>query len=81
MKGGLLCQKKEMTKVRKDGRQHPVTLLSVVPQQVVRYKTIEKDGYSAVVLGINPVSKDGKTTYQNECEFSIDDDFVQKFAV
>ena len=81
MKGGLLCQKKEMTKVRKDGKQHAVTLLTVVPQQIVRYKSIEKDWYSAAVVGIHPVSKEGKTEYQQMIEFSIDDEFVQAYAV
>jgi large subunit ribosomal protein L3 len=70
-----------MTKVRKDGKQQAVTLLSVVPQKIVRYKSIEKDGYSAVVVGLNPTSKDGKVTYQAMREFAIDEDFSSKYAV
>lgn len=41
-----------MTKLRLDNRHTAVTLLEVVPQEVVRYKTLEKDGYEAVVLGV-----------------------------
>jgi ribosomal protein L3 len=29
----------------------PVTLVKVVPQEVLRYKTQEKDGYVAAVIG------------------------------
>jgi large subunit ribosomal protein L3 len=41
-----------MTRLRIDGRQIPVTLLQIVSQEVVRYKTMEKDGYEAAVFGV-----------------------------
>lgn len=49
---GLLARKIEMTRVIKDDRFIPVTLLEVPQMQVVGYKTAEKDGYSAVIVGI-----------------------------
>jgi len=51
-KGGLIMKKKEMTKVWVDGKFVPATMLKVVPQEVIRYKTKDKDGYEAIVLGI-----------------------------
>jgi ribosomal protein L3 len=81
MKGGLLCQKKEMTKVWKDGKQQAVTLLSLVPQQVVRYKTIEKDGYAAAVVGSYPMAKEDKVSYKSMCEFTVDGAFEEAFQV
>ncbi len=49
---GLLARKIEMTRVIKDDKFIPVTLLSIPLMQVVGYKTAEKDGYSAIVIGI-----------------------------
>lgn len=49
-KFGLFAMKKEMTRLWVDGAYVPVTLLHVPDQEVVRYKTEEKDGYSALVL-------------------------------
>jgi ribosomal protein L3 len=49
-KFGLFAMKKEMTRLWVDGAYVPVTLLQVPHQEVVRYKTEEKDGYSALVL-------------------------------
>jgi len=51
MKGGFLAKKREMTRVYVDGKMVPVTILEVVPQEVVRLKTQDKDGYDAVVVG------------------------------
>ena len=49
---GILARKIEMTRVIKDDKFIPVTLLEVPKMQVVGYKTMEKDGYSAIVVGI-----------------------------
>ena len=49
---GLLARKIEMTRVIKDDRFIPVTLLELPKMQVVGYKTAEKDGYSAIIVGI-----------------------------
>lgn len=53
---GLLARKIEMTRVIKGDKFVPVTLLEIPKMQVVGYKTAEKDGYSAIVVGI--VGKD-----------------------
>ena len=49
---GLLARKIEMTRVIKDDKFVPITLLEVPKMQVVGYKTVEKDGYSAIIVGI-----------------------------
>lgn len=52
-KAGLIVSKKEMTRVWKDWKMIPVTIVKVLPQELLRYKTTEKDWYSAVVVGVN----------------------------
>ena len=49
---GLLARKIEMTRVIKDDKFIPVTLLEIPKMQVVWYKTAEKDWYSAIIVGI-----------------------------
>lgn len=75
-----MCQKKEMTRVWSNGKMMPVTVLSLVDQEVVRYKTQEKDWYDAVVLGLSKKEKNGKTTFSSMVEFHIDNDFSEKYA-
>ena len=41
-----------MTKLWVNNSHTAVTLLEIVPQEVVRYKTSEKDGYEATVIGV-----------------------------
>jgi large subunit ribosomal protein L3 len=53
---GLLAKKLGMTRIfRDDGTHVPVTVLLVEQLQVVATKTQEKDGYSAVQLGLGKV--------------------------
>lgn len=50
---GLIATKIGMSRVfRDDGTQVPVTYLHVEPNTVVRKRVKEKDGYSALVLGV-----------------------------
>ena len=49
---GLLARKIEMTRVIKGDKFVPVTLLELPTMQVIGYKTVEKDGYSAIIVGI-----------------------------
>jgi ribosomal protein L3 len=52
-----------MTKLWVDNAHTAVTLLEIVPQEVVRYKTSEKDGYEAAIIGVgkkNSTKKKGK---------------------
>jgi len=53
MRTGLLARKVGMTRIfQEKGGQVPVTVLQVDGLQVVAHKTAEKDGYSAVQLGM-----------------------------
>ncbi|MFZ5792191.1 MAG: 50S ribosomal protein L3 [Pseudomonadota bacterium] len=53
MRSGLIAQKLGMTRVFNDKGAHvPVTVLKVDGCQVVAVKTAERDGYTAVQLGI-----------------------------
>ena len=53
LRTGLLAKKLGMTRIfRVDGTHVPVTVLLVDQLQVVAAKTVEKDGYSAVQLGL-----------------------------
>ncbi len=52
MRSGLLGKKIGMTRIiTDDGRQHAITVLKVEQHEVLSYKTIEKHGYEAVVVG------------------------------
>ena len=52
MRTGVLAKKLGMTRLfLEDGRQVPVTVLSMDKLQVVAQRTVERDGYSAVQLG------------------------------
>jgi large subunit ribosomal protein L3 len=49
----ILATKEYMTQVYDEtGRVHPATVLSATPNTVTQVKTLEKDGYTAVQLGI-----------------------------
>src|SRR5574344_1831033 len=69
-----------MTKMWIEDNFVPVTLVQLVPQEIVRYKTQEKDGYvSAVVsLGKKELKKDKgqKIAYIKTQEYRVDDTFV-----
>jgi large subunit ribosomal protein L3 len=59
---GLIGKKIGMTRViQEDGLVIPVTVISVPDATVAQVKTIAKDGYDAVVLGIEPLKKPTKT--------------------
>ena len=52
-RAGLLAQKIGMTRVLNDDGEHvPVTVLKIEQCQVVAVRTAEKDGYTAVQLGV-----------------------------
>ncbi|MCL2069914.1 MAG: 50S ribosomal protein L3 [Treponema sp.] len=56
---GLMARKLGMTQVFDEtGNLVPVTVVRVEPNVVVAQKTEEKDGYKAVVLGIDELKKD-----------------------
>jgi len=59
---GLIGKKLGMTTIfGEDGKSLPVTLVEAGPCRVVQVKTPERDGYSALQLGFEPI-KEKKTT-------------------
>ena len=79
-KGGLIVKKKEMTKMWIEDAFVPVTLVQVVPQEIVRYKTQEKDGYVSAVVGIEKKElkkeKGQKIAYKKMQEYKVADAFL-----
>ncbi|MDR2633678.1 MAG: 50S ribosomal protein L3 [Treponema sp.] len=66
---GLLAKKVGMTQVFDDvGRLVPVTVLRIDPNIVVAQKNEEKDGYSAIVLGVDD-AKPGQVTKPYKGQF------------
>ena len=58
MRSGVIAKKVGMTRLfMEDGRQIPVTVLSLDGCQVVAQRTVETDGYSAVQLGAGAARK------------------------
>ncbi|MDD3262306.1 MAG: 50S ribosomal protein L3 [Candidatus Absconditabacteria bacterium] len=80
-KGGFVVKKQEMTRVWVDDKFVPVTIVKVMPQEIVRYKTDEKDGYTAVVIGLGKKEKETKKgkkiVYKDTVEFKVESDYIQ----
>jgi large subunit ribosomal protein L3 len=51
MPKGIIGKKVGMTRIFKNGKAIPVTVIEVQPNYVVGLRTEEKDGYNAVILG------------------------------
>lgn len=79
-KGGIVVSKQEMTKMWIDDKFMAVTLVKLLPQEIIRYKTHEKDGYVAAVVGVDKKElnkeKGQKFDYSMVTEFIVDDSFV-----
>ncbi len=82
-KGGVVVAKQEMTKMWIDGKFVAVTLAKVLPQEIIRYKTQERDGYSAVVVGVEKKElnkeKGQKLVYDMVTEFPVDESFASAY--
>lgn len=65
----------------------PVTIAQVVPQEIIRYKNKEKDGYFAAVFGAEKkeaktkTKKEKKTTYKTVAEFPVDENFIKTHEI
>jgi large subunit ribosomal protein L3 len=60
MRSGVIAQKLGMTRIYTDAGEHvPVTVLRVDNCQVVAQRTAEKDGYTAVQLGVGARKPNG----------------------
>lgn len=70
---GILGKKVGMTRlIQDDGRVIPLTVVECSPNVVTQIKTMEKDGYPAVVLGFDALSKPTKTQkYRYQKEFKL----------
>ncbi len=73
---GMFLKKQEMTRLWIDNRFVPVTLAVAVEQRVVRHKTEEKDGYSALVIEIAGETKEPSLT-----EIRVDAADLQTYPV
>jgi len=83
-KAWLIVAKKEMTRIWEEWKMIPVTIVKVLPQEVLRFKTEDKDWYSAVVIWVNKreveKSKWQKVTYWMTTEFkNIDNTFSDSY--
>lgn len=72
---GILGKKIGMTRViQDDGRVIPMTVVQCDPNTITQIKTIEKDGYPAIVVGFSKLKKPTKTKkYYHLKEFKISD--------
>ncbi len=76
---GILGRKIGMTRIiGEDGASIPLTVVECTPNTITQVKTVEKDGYSAIVLGYkelkNP-SKNKKYYYQREFKVENSEEF------
>jgi large subunit ribosomal protein L3 len=72
---GILGKKLGMTRViQDDGRVIPITVVQCEPNIITQVKTVEKDGYPAIVLGISPYQKQYKNKkFHFSREFRIEE--------
>jgi large subunit ribosomal protein L3 len=65
----------------------PVTLVKVLPQEIIRYKDTSKDGYTAAVIWVGKKTTKktkrwtDKTDYSTVTEMKVDEDFVKAHEV
>jgi len=67
-----------MTRMRDNDKMVPVTILHIPSQTVLRHKTQEKDGYTALVLGADK-KKTGK--YGKSIELKVSEDLLATYPV
>lgn len=72
---GIIGKKVGMTRVfQDDGRVIPVTVIQCEPNEVAQIKTVEKDGYPALVLGFSKLKKPTKTKkFRRLKEFKLEE--------
>lgn len=81
----LILKKQEMTKLWINDSFIVVSLLKLVPQEIIRYKNTDKDWYDAVIVWSwkKTLEKDkwNKVKYDMITEFKINNDFVVNHEV
>lgn len=72
---GILGKKVGMTRlIQDDGRVIPLTVVQCTPNVITQVKTMEKDGYPAIVLGFDALKKPMKTKkFRHQREFKLID--------
>jgi large subunit ribosomal protein L3 len=70
---GIIGKKVGMTRMfQDDGRVIPITVVECEPNEITQVKTVEKDGYPAIVLGFSKLKKPTKTKkFRRVREFRI----------
>lgn len=70
---GILGKKIGMTRIQEaDGKMIPVTVIECTPNTVTQVKTVDKDGYSALVIGLDDTVKTKKTRpFRHMREFKV----------
>ena len=71
----IIATKLEMTRVVKGDKLVPITLLQVPELRVVWFKTLEKDGYDAIIVW---VLKNGKTAELAEWKSTLNKELFVK---
>ncbi|MFA6917242.1 MAG: 50S ribosomal protein L3 [Candidatus Gracilibacteria bacterium] len=79
---GILGKKLGMTRlIQDDGRVIPVTVVHCEPNEVTQVKTVEKDGYPAIVLGFSKLKKPTKTRkFYHVREFKIGESEIANYT-
>ncbi len=75
-KGWLILKKQEMTRIWDEDKMVPVTILAIPTQVVIRHKTQEKDGYTALVVWADQ-KKSWK--YGKSVEFKVSEDLLATY--
>ncbi|QEK38279.1 50S ribosomal protein L3 [Candidatus Cytomitobacter indipagum] len=88
---GLLCRKMGMSQVICDGKFLPLTLLYIESPVVIGFKTMERDGYSAILVGFghsklkhwnksqHVLCQHEERIFEKIKEFRVDD--VERFSI
>ncbi len=87
----IIATKLEMTRVVKDNKFIPITLLKVPTLKVVWFKTLEKDGYKAIIVWVlnNKVEDSAlaewkstlnKSDFSKIVEFPVSDEDIEKYS-
>jgi len=70
---GILGKKVGMTQIMEEGKIIPLTVVECDPNTIVQLKTVEKDGYNAIVLGFSPLRKERKNKkFYHTREFKVE---------
>ncbi|OGJ42284.1 50S ribosomal protein L3 [Candidatus Peregrinibacteria bacterium RIFCSPLOWO2_01_FULL_39_12] len=78
---GILGKKIGMTRIfQDDGRVIPITVIQCEPNEITQVKTVEKDGYPAIVLGFLKLKKPSKTRkFRYLKEFRIKEEEIANY--